>query len=189
VFEEFETKEYLVRKIVISDAAAIYANWAHEKDVALYTTWLTHESVEDTLYYVEDCIEAWNHRSYTWSIEKKIDSEIVGSFAAREKEHKIDIGYLLAKKFWGKGIMTEVVNVFIDEAFRQESIQRIGAVCDTDNPASKRVMEKAGMEYEGKLLSWMIHPNIGTKARDCHSLGITRERHNQRLQRTNGQSN
>jgi len=80
--------------------------------------------------------------------------------------------------------MSAVLTNFIDKTFNLDYIERIGAVCDVDNPASKRVMEKAGMAYEGVLFSWMVHPNIGSIARDCHCLSITRKRHNQTLQRT-----
>jgi len=162
VFEIFETNEFLIRKIKISDAAAIYNNWAQEKEVARYTTWVTHDTKQVTLQYVENCINAWAQSSYTWTIEHKINSELVGSFAARVNVHKIDIGYLLAKKWWGKGIMTAVVNSFINDAFKLNSIERIGAVCDVDNPASKRVMEKAGMRYEGVLSSWMVKKTMLT---------------------------
>ena len=182
VFEKFETNEYLIRKIILSDSVSIYENWAQERDVALYTTWMPHRSEQDTHRYVDASLEAWHHGSYTWSIVTKSNSEIVGSFAARENGHKLTIGYLLAKKSWGKGSMTAVLTSFINEAFNIDYIERIGAICDVDNLASKRVMEKAELQYEGILLSWMVHPNLGNKARDCHSLSITRERHNKNLQ-------
>jgi len=173
VFETFETSEFLIRKINVSDVNAIYNNWAREIDVARYTTWVPHESEQVTHDYVESCITAWDKGSYTWIIERKADAEIVGSIAAREQGHKLEVGYLLAKHWWGKGIMSEIVRTFIHDAFKIKRIQRIGAVCDLDNPASKRVMEKAGMHYEGVLSSWLIHPNLGTKARDCYCLSIT----------------
>lgn len=45
---------------------------------------------------------------------------------------------------------------------------RWGAVvCDVDNPASARVMEKAGMTREGILRRWHIAPNISPEPRDC----------------------
>jgi len=174
VFEKFDTDVLLIRKIVITDANSIYDKWAQEIDVARYTTWKTHKSKHETQSYVEQCIKNWDRNSYTWIIESKESSEIIGSFAARESGHKVDIGYLLALKWWGQGIMTSVVTSFIDECFKINSIERIGAVCDVENPASKRVMEKSGMSYEGILLSWMVHPNMGSTARDCYSLSTNR---------------
>jgi len=177
VFERFETNEFLVRKIEMSDVDSIYENWAQEIDVARYTTWRTHSSKNETSRYVVSCIEGWDRNDYTWIIVHKASSTAVGSFAARENGHKIDIGYLLAVNWWGKGVMTSIVTAFIGDAFKSNPIERIGAVCDIENPASKRVMEKSGMNHEGVLSSWMVHPNVSQNARDCHCLSITRERH------------
>lgn len=184
MFELFETQELVIRKIELIDAIQIFENWAQDEDVARYTTWSPHGSVEETQEYVQGCIDGWSQDAYTWLIERSNSAEIVGSFAARENKHKLDIGYLVSKNWWGNGFMTSVVKTFIDEAFKLDSIERIGAVCDVSNTASKRVMEKAGMDYEGVLFSWMVHPNIGAKARDCHSLSITRERYNKSPQGT-----
>ena len=65
--------------------------------------------------------------------------------------------------------MTEALLEVVDWAMRQDSIWRIGAVCDIENPASARVMEKAGLRREGILRRWIIHPNIGSEPRDCFS--------------------
>ncbi len=178
MFELFKTDDLVIRRIKLSDAPQIFENWAQDEDVARYTTWFPHSSEEETLRYVESCIDSWNQNNYTWAIEHSDSSEIIGSFAARENGHKLDVGYLVSKNWWGHGIMTSVVQSFIDAAFELGSVERIGAVCDVSNTASKRVMEKAGMSYEGILFSWMVHPNIGVNARDCHSLSITRERYN-----------
>ena len=51
---------------------------------------------------------------------------------------------------------------------------RIGAVCDVENRASARVMEKAGLEREGILRRWIIHPNVGFEPRDCFSYAMVR---------------
>ena len=108
-------------------------------------------------------------------IETKGKGEVVGSFAARRDGSKVDIGYLLIKKYWGNGYMPEVISAFIDIAFRVSGIERVWAVCDLDNDASRRAMEKSGMKYEGILRSWMVHPNISDAPRDCHCLSIVRQ--------------
>ena len=57
-------------------------------------------------------------------------------------------------------------------AMRQDDIWRIGAVCDVENRASARVMEKAGLEREGILRRWIIHPNVGSEPLDCFSYAM-----------------
>ena len=185
MFTYFETREYRIRKIELSDVVPIYENWAQELEVARYTTWIPHKSLIETSAYVEKCLDGWSHGSYTWIIENRATSEISGSFAARVNGHKIEIGYLLAQPHWGKGIMTEVVSSFIKNSFLNQSVERVGAVCDVENAASRKVVEKAGMQYEGILASWMLHPNMGLTARDCYSLGVSRERYNKCQQQAN----
>ena len=50
----------------------------------------------------------------------------------------------------------------------------VGDVCDVENKASARVMEKAGLEREGMLRHWIIHPNISCKPRDWLSYAKVR---------------
>jgi [ribosomal protein S5]-alanine N-acetyltransferase len=70
--------------------------------------------------------------------------------------------------------MTEALSEVAGWAMRQHDIRRIGAVCDVDNPASARVMEKAGLAREGILRRWLVHPNISPEPRDCFSYALTR---------------
>lgn len=57
----------------------------------------------------------------------------------------IDFGYALRREFWGNGYMTEALAGMIDFIFTTSSVQSIFGECETANPASASVMEKAGM--------------------------------------------
>jgi len=65
--------------------------------------------------------------------------------------HRAEIGYWLAKPFWGQGIMSAVVGAICDFAFGDWKLVRITAHVFTSNEASSRVLEKNGFEYEGLL--------------------------------------
>ena len=62
-----------------------------------------------------------------------------------------ELGYWLGEPFWGKGIMTEVVTRFTDFCFEEFHLLRIYAEPYAYNPASCRLLEKAGFELEGRL--------------------------------------
>jgi ribosomal-protein-alanine N-acetyltransferase len=62
-----------------------------------------------------------------------------------------EFGYWLAEEFWGKGIMSEVVPAFVNYCFEKFSLKRIYASAYSSNPASARVLEKAGFVLEGRL--------------------------------------
>ena len=65
--------------------------------------------------------------------------------------HTATVGYWLGDEFWGRGIMTEAVTVVTDFCFDRFSLRRIYAEPFANNPASARVLEKAGFTFEGRL--------------------------------------
>ena len=64
-----------------------------------------------------------------------------------------EIGYWLGEEFWGRGIVTEAVQLVTNHAFEQLNFLRLYALPFTDNPASARVLEKSGYEREALLRS------------------------------------
>ena len=174
MFTEFETSRLIVRKIRIDDVDVMFEKWTQSEAIAKYMVWKAHTSRDETEQFVRLCLEEWDSNSYTWIVELKDTNEIIGSFAARQIGYKVDIGYLIAKDHWGNGYMPEVTTAFINKALVLDSVERIWAICDIDNLASKRVMEKSGMSYEGILRSFSIHPNISDRPRDCHCLSIVK---------------
>lgn len=83
------------------------------------------------------------------------EAEIIGAIGlARGVDvHRFtaEMGFWLAEPYWGKGIMTEAVKRFTKLAFERFDLERIFAEPYTTNPASARVLEKAGYVLEGTL--------------------------------------
>jgi len=67
------------------------------------------------------------------------------------KSHRAEIGYWLAKPFWGRGIMTAVVGKACDFAIAEFGLVKIVAHVFADNSASAKVLEKCGFQQEGYL--------------------------------------
>lgn len=65
--------------------------------------------------------------------------------------HKEEVGYWLGKPYRGKGWMSEIVQVFTEHCFLHFGYVRLEALVLTHNPASARVLEKAGYQKEGLL--------------------------------------
>ena len=84
-----------------------------------------------------------------------IDGVAVGGIGLRPGEdvhrYTAEFGYWLGEEFWGRGIMTQVVRAFADYCFEKFSLNRISAQTYFNNPASARVLEKAGFVFEGRL--------------------------------------
>lgn len=174
MFKELKTNRLKLRPIHEGDSEIIFEKWTQDEDVSKYMTWTPHKKIQETEQFIMVCSDGWSQNSYTWIIETKNTGKVIGCFAARLEKHKVDIGYLIIKSEWSKGYMTEVITAFITEAFKNEKINRIWAVCDVENIASKGVLEKAGMECEGILKSWLVHPNMSLQPRDCHCLSIVK---------------
>lgn len=89
-----------------------------------------------------------------------IDGKLVGGIGL-EMRHDIYsksrlIGYWLGEQFWGRGIMTEAVRLVVDYAFANLDIVRLQAGILGNNPASMRVLEKAGFIKEGVLRNAIV---------------------------------
>jgi len=66
------------------------------------------------------------------------------------------VGYWLGEEFWGRGIMTEAVTAATDFSFDNFPLRRISAEVFANNPASARVLEKAGFVFEGRLKNHVV---------------------------------
>jgi len=69
------------------------------------------------------------------------------------------LGYWLGQDFWSKGITTEAVALITNYAFKNSDIIRIQASVNDNNPASMRVLEKAGFKKEGILKNAIVKYN------------------------------
>lgn len=79
--------------------------------------------------------------------------EVIGAItlSLNEQHHGATLGYWCALSHWGHGYTTEAVRAVIGYGFGALALNRIYAECHGDNPASRRVLEKAGMRLEGRL--------------------------------------
>lgn len=63
--------------------------------------------------------------------------------------------------------MSEAVSALVAWAMDQPTVYRVWAACDIDNVASARLLESVGMQLEGTLRRWLVHPNMSDSRRDC----------------------
>ena len=102
-------------------------------------------------------------RRRVWTIARADDDTAIGQVSLRFDGHRATLGYVLARAFWGRGLATEAARAAVAAALALPHIELVWAYCDVDNRASARVMEKAGMQSEGVLRRWAVHPNLSNK--------------------------
>jgi len=134
-----------------------------ESDAELLSQYANNRKVWDNLrdyipnpYNLED---AQSHITATQAKDPKTDFAIlfegafVGLIGFNMKDdvyrHSAEIGYWLGDPFWGKGIVTEAVKQTVDHAFNVVKVKRLYSSVFESNPASCRVLEKAGFIKEG----------------------------------------
>jgi ribosomal-protein-alanine N-acetyltransferase len=173
--ETFRTARLFLRPITMADAGPIFATYARDPEVTKYLIWRPHRTRQDIEAYIRSCLDTPPHRARTYVMQGRKDSVIRGGLDLRQAErHRLEFGYVLARAWWGQGLMTEALTEIVEWALAQPSIFRIGAVCDVENIASARVMEKAGLVREGVLRRYLIHPGMGPEPRDCFSYARVR---------------
>jgi len=169
----FQTRRLVLRPIAPADAGPIFDGYAQDEEVSRYLTWRPHATIADTDAYVRACLAATAARTYV--LVRPSDQRVIGAFDLRQPAAaQLSYGYVLMRSCWGDGMMTEALTHVVDWALRQPGIWRIGGVCDVENPASARVTEKAGLQREGILRRWIVHPNLGSAPRDCFSYAKVR---------------
>ena len=93
--------------------------------------------------------------SRLWSYAIASDEEAIGGIGLRWQQdvhrRSAEIGYWVGEPFWGQGIATKAVRALTEYAFVNPGLIRIYASVFELNPASARVLEKAGYTYEGRL--------------------------------------
>jgi RimJ/RimL family protein N-acetyltransferase len=172
---EFRTARLRLRKPVLRDAAEIFERWAQDAEVTRYLVWTPHRDVTESEAHIARCEAGWSDgTSFVWMIEEHSEGALVGSIAARPGVHGVNLGYLIARQAWGRGLMVEALQPVVNWWLGQRDVFRVWATCDVDNAASVRVLEKAGFEFEGILRRWDYHPNIGPGRRDARCYGLVR---------------
>lgn len=174
--ESFATARLILRKPRLEDAPLIFGAYAQDPEVIRYLTFRPHRDVKDAEEVVGRFLENWRSgKSYCWLIFRGDQGELIGAISARE-DQGINLGYLLARPFWGQGFMSEALNAVTAWAFSSPSVFRVWAVCDLDNHASAHLLERNGFTQEGILRKWSLHPNISSVPRDCYCYAKTRDR-------------
>ncbi|MCH5257469.1 MAG: GNAT family N-acetyltransferase [Lachnospiraceae bacterium] len=156
--QRLETNRLILRRFANEDSAAMYRNWASDKEVTKYLTWPTHPCQEISQSVVEDWVKQYtNVNYYQWAIILKDNGdEPIGSIAVVDMKEDISvaqIGYCIGRTWWHQGITSEALKAVIDFLFDEVDINRIEARHDPRNLNSGEIMKKCGMKYEGTLRS------------------------------------
>jgi ribosomal-protein-alanine N-acetyltransferase len=146
-----------------------FAAYASDPEVTRYLAWRAYERIEPLATFFQESAGHWEKGDgpFRWLLYLTDTNEPIGTIGVVLESGKAMFGYVLAKNFWGRGLATEALVFLVDWALAQPEIYRAWAFCDVENPASVRVMEKAGLVREALLRRWHVCPTLGPEPRDC----------------------
>lgn len=154
---DLETERLLLRQMTLDDAADMY-EYGSDPEMTRFTSWETHRSIDDARAFLQREVSGFEDQiGGSWGIVYNADGKFIGAigFSLRQPGCQVqEIGFHIARGYWGQGLMTECARAVIRFSFENLGVNRIQATCEPENIASTRVLEKCGMSYEGTLRDW-----------------------------------
>lgn len=152
-----ETPRLRLRRFEESDVDDIWPVVSNP-DFPKMMSWAAHTDRNETLGFVRAVNKSLEQNTgVVWAIEH--EKRVIGSigldsmvFALRAwRIDRAELGFWLAPEHWNKGFMTEAADAAMRCAFHTIGLHKVTVGCISDNVASKRVIEKLGFRYVGRL--------------------------------------
>ena len=153
--EQIETERLILDSIRESDKEDYFTNISHDKKV-----------LETFICRYAETLEEFDFSSYPgrqdlFAIRLKETGRLIGIINYfDEKDGSCEIGYGIGSGYWNRGYATEAVHRFLDFLFREKGLHTVYASFFTGNDASRRVMEKCGMQYSHFVEKEMVYQDV-----------------------------
>ena len=148
----------------------LYQNFGTDAAMYRYSGWNPYTTPEQARETVQRFIDSYaNPRFYGWAIE--YEGRMIGTIGAYDydpEKNQIEIGFSIERNSWGKGYATEALRAVLEYLTVQEGIACVTAWCASDNIASKRTLEKAGMR-----LAWIDADGLEVSGQRYDKLNYT----------------
>ena len=156
---ELRSERVRLRDFIPEDTEDVF-RYASDPVVTRYAGWEAHRTPFESMAYIKRCLsDDWG--PITFAVESLAESRVIGVVDIRVVSRLWgvgEIGYTLARSYWGQGFNVEAGKLLLRYGFKEMGLRRIQAVCDVDNRRSYRTMEKLGMVRE-RLIPRVCLPN------------------------------
>lgn len=155
-----ETERIILRPWRESDAESLF-KFASDPELGPRAGWLPHKSVEES----REIIRTIFSKEGMWAVELRETHEAIGcvgylpssSSNLAIEENQCEVGYWIARPYWGMGICTEALGLVVDYCLEVKGFSVLWGSYFPENPASGRVMEKCGFTDTGREV---LCPNL-----------------------------
>jgi ribosomal-protein-alanine N-acetyltransferase len=151
---ELHTERLLLRKMKGSDSPSLFEVWS-DSEVTKFMNidCFTDESqVEDMIKLLDEL--SLDNKAIRFSIIEMESNKIIGSCGYNSldfENEKAEIGYDIARAFWGRGYASEAISALLEYAFLSLKLNRIEAKVEPENMNSVKVLQKLNFTFEGTL--------------------------------------
>jgi RimJ/RimL family protein N-acetyltransferase len=131
---------------------------AQDAEVMRYITGGLPWNDEQIRAFVDKQIKLFAERGFCrWRVLDAVSGEFIGFCGVGYWVHSLEIGWWLARKWWGRGLATEAAGCALRDVFERIGLDHVVSVARVDNRASRRIMEKLGMRVQRQFESEGIH--------------------------------
>jgi [ribosomal protein S5]-alanine N-acetyltransferase len=147
-----KAKRLFLREMSVQDAGELFKLY-NDPDVLRYTNDVPFPSLSEAEAFVSTYGRYGQFGYGRWAVMHNESKEFMGwcGFKWDDELDVVTMGSRFHKKFWSNGIATEAAGACVDYAFNALDIDRIVSLAFRDNFASRRVLEKLGLQYVKEL--------------------------------------
>ena len=151
-FPELLTTRLRLRRFEPRDVDGLHACFG-DPDAMRYWTFPACNTKTETARWVRILGKTTSPHEYlAWSVADKRSDRCIGMVIYHHREarnHRLEIGYILAKAQRGRGLMAEALQAMLAHCFEKLGVHRVDALIHPDNAASMRLAERLGFRPEG----------------------------------------
>ena len=144
---ELWTERMILRRYCPDDAEPLCRRLGTDPAMYQYSGWnpyVTLEMAQETVRRFMDSYD--NKRTYSWVMDR--DDVLIGTIGAYDFQNdRIEVGYSVERGSQGHGFATEALKKVLEHLTEKEGITCVTAWCASENAGSRRVLEKAGMQF------------------------------------------
>lgn len=141
------SERIILRKFTQDDAEDVL-EYGSDPETMKWLFWAGVSNIEGALEAINGY---YSSNAGVFAIELKNENKCIGCIDLRldTVNEKAGFGYVLNRKYWNKGYMTDALRMLLNLAFHTLDLNRVESTHFVGNEASGRVMEKCGMKKEG----------------------------------------
>ena len=156
-----ETERLILRKFKMEDKDDCFAFLSDDQTCLDDGGYHAFETQDEEYMQV---MEAFANQKNRWMIVEKESNRVVGTIHVMEAERGVvtlTIGYVVAPQYRRRGYAFEAIQRVMEYYFRNTNVEMFLASCFVYNQGSKRLLEKLGFQYEGRIHLGIEHAELG----------------------------